>query len=1232
MELTTIALASYCRHTGRSRRKVAQLLKIMKLTALLLTAAMMQVSASGISQKLSFTLKDVPLEVAFQEIKRQTGCNFFYDYNNIKDARKVTTKVKNVSITEAMDEILKGQLLEYSIEEKTIVIRRKYLPPADNSESGTSAEITIPPGNVKGRVTDTTGNPIQGASVKLVPGNKGTTTDINGYFTIAGVEPGEYSLEISFVGYSSLRTKVSMTGSDDFFVNSLVLRLENKSLDIAVVMTGYTTIDKRLSASSVTSVKGSELERRDLFSVDNMLQGKVAGLNININSATPGAAPKVRLRGTSTLVGNREPVWVVDGVIVESPVRLETQQINSLDDVNLLSSSIIGVNPNDIDRIDILKDASATALYGVQGGNGVIVITTKRGRFNQSPTVSYSTSFRLGLKPQYKHFNLMNSQERVAISKEINERSLTYRFKPSRIGFEGAYLDYVDGLINFDQFNEQVKYFEALNTDWFGILFRNALDHSHNVSFNGGGQNSNYYASLGYGSQRGSAAFTQNERFTGLVKFNTQVNKNLVIGLKLSGAYNKGEYPYKIDPFSYAFNTSRAIPFQSPEGIRYRYANINNPGLADAIQANRSLFAEFNIMDELEGSRQNTIVRSWDVTADIDWKFLRHFRYRSVLGVATSQSTNTAYAVEGTSYVAQNYREYYALGIDIPDDRKANIEMPRGGEFTETSTARNTYTIRNSIEYSRTAGDHFVQGTLGTEFRHNGYDISKTFRLGYLPDRGMSFYNPDRNEYPKYYNDIALGRFSPLTLSNKINRLASVYAILIYSFKNRYTFNFNLRNDGSNRFGRKISEQFLPTFSGAFRWIISEEKFLQNSKKVDLLALRLSYGYNGNVPETESPRLILSQPTIGTISGIDQSTVVAYANPWLRWEQTRTFNAGIEFSLFDGKLSGDVDGYYKRGKDLIASMSVSSVNGINSYALNQASIENYGIEGMLKFEFIRKKNWGWSMVLVSGRNFSKILEAKYQKPAEVAGINGYLNGTIVMPGIDPNSMYSFMFQGINSNGLPTFKDLFYSSYNMKRPEMTEYFNNILVNSGSRLPQFDGSFSSSLRYKQWSFLSSFIVKLGYVKRLEKLYKANGMIPAPHENSSSLLVRRWRMPGDEMYTVIPRLTDERVTVTANEAAVNSGHTPYYIGAYLYDLYNNSDIMVVNASHVRFSSAAIQYSIRADKSRKKFFSSATIRLQGNDLFVLANKNFNGQDPETINGTLPRLPSFSLSADITF
>lgn len=1232
MDFSTIALASVSRQDRRKRKETAQLLKIMKLTALLLTVAMMQVSANGFSQKLSFTLKDVSLEKAIQEIKKQSGYHFFYDYNSIRDAHPVTVRLKNATVAEALEAVLKGQMLEYSIEEKTIVVRKKPAGDGANTVNISIPEVIKPPRNVSGRIIDTAGSAIQGASVKLLPGNKGTSTDVNGYFNITGVDPGEYNLEVSFVGYSSIIIGVSVTDNQNVSLGSLVLRAVNTSLEAAVVMTGYTTIDKRLSASAVTTIKGADLERRDLFSVDNMLQGKVPGLNININSATPGAAPKVRLRGTSTLVGNREPVWVVDGVIVESPVKLESQQINSLDDINLLSSSIIGVNPNDIDRIDILKDASATALYGVQGANGVIVITTKRGRFNQAPTVSYSTNLRIGVRPKYRDFDLMNSQQRVEVSKEIAERSLTYRFKPSRLGYEGAYLDYVDGLINFDQFNEQVKSFEAMNTDWFGLLFRNALDHSHNVSFNGGGQNSNYYASLGYGSQRGSAVFTNNERFTGLVKFSTQVNKNLVIGLKLSGAYNKGEYPYKIDPFSYAFNTSRAIPFAAADGSRYRYANVNNPGLADAVQANRSLFAEFNVMDELECSRQNTTVRTWDVTADIDWKFLRHFRFRSVMGVATSQSTNTAYADEHTSYVAQNYREYYAVGLELPSDRKVNIEMPRGGEFAETSTSRNTYTIRNSVDYSRDLGDHFVQATVGTEFRHNGYDISKTFRLGYLPDRGMSFYNPDRNEFPKYYDDLAQGRFSPLTLSNKIDRLASIYGILIYSFKNRYTFNFNLRNDGSNRFGREISEQFLPTFSGAFRWMISEEKFFEKSKWIDLLTLRVSYGYNGNVPDTESPRLILSQPTIDNVSGIDQSTVAAYANPWLRWEQTRTFNAGIEFSLFDGRLSGEVDGYYKRGKDLIASMSVSPVNGINSYALNQASVENYGIEGMLKFDLIRKRDWMWSMILVSGRNFSKILNANYQKPAEVTGINGYLNGTVVQPGIDPNTMYSFIFQGINSNGMPEFKDLFYSSYNMKRPEMAEYFNNILVNSGSRIPKFDGSLSSSLRYKNWSFITSFIVKLGYAKRLERLYKLNGMIPAPHENSSSQLVRRWRFPGDELSTVIPKLTDERVTVTANEAAVNSGHTPYFIGSYLYDLYNNSDIRVVNASHVRVSSAALQYTIRDIKKGKKFFSNATLRFQGNDIFVFANKRFNGQDPETINGTLPRLPSFSLSADITF
>lgn len=1206
----------YCKSLSY-KGSLKKMLLLMKMTAALMLIVSLHVSAAGFSQKIDLAGNNLPLGQVFKTITRQTGYEFLYNPRDIK-GHVVSINVKGSLFTDVLTICLKNTGLRYVLDEKTILIG-----PAEKTETIPDI-LLLPPVAfiVRGRVLNNTDEPLAGAAVQLKGTNKGTLTDNKGDFHLT-IPDSSGILEISYVGYikKEIRAKSYVT-----------VRLEPRTTAINdVVITGYSTVDKRLSASAVTTINGSDLERKDLFSVDNMLQGKVPGLNINMNSGTPGAAPKIRLRGTSTLIGNREPVWVVDGVIVEPPVKLESQQINSLDDINLLSSSIIGVNPNDIDRIDILKDASATALYGVKGGNGVIVITTKRGRYNQAPSVSYSTNLRVGLKPSYDNFKLMNSKDRVDVSKEITGRALTYRFQPSRIGYEGAYLDYIDRKISFDEFNEKAKYFGKINTDWFDILFRNSMDQSHNVSFNGGGQNANYYASLGYARQNGVALFTNNERFTGLLKFNSQLNRNLIIGVKFSGAFNAGEYPYKMDPFEYAYNTSRALPFSSEDGTRFKYANVNNPALVAEIQANRNLFAEFNVMDELEHSRQKTDVRTWDATVDIDWKFLKNFRYRGVMGIATSQTRGNSYADEFTSYVAQNYREYYSQTATIPPERKIFVEMPRGGEYIENNTFRNTYTIRNSIEYTRTLNHHFFQLTAGTEIRHNAYDISKIFRLGYLPERGMTFYNPERTEYPKYYNDVATGRFNPLALSNKIERQTSLYGILIYSLKNRYTFNFNIRNDGSNRFGTDISDRFLPTFSGAFRWMASDEKFFGNSNWVNLLALRLSYGYNGNVPETESPRMILSQPSIDPISGTDQSTVVKYANPLLRWEKTSTVNAGLEFSLFDNRLSGEADAYYKRGTDLIASISIAPSNGINSYALNQASVENYGIEAILKYDAIRQKDWNWSLNVVFGRNYSKVLKANYEKSPELVGINGYLSGNTIQAGVNPNDMYSFIFRGLDNMGPPTFKDLFYASYDRKRPEITTYFNTILENSGSRVPLFDGSFGSNIRYKRFTFYASFIVKLGYVKRMEKFFKANGMIPAPHENTSSELVNRWRQPGDESNTSIPKITDERVTIIANTAA-NSDQTPYFIASYLYDIYNNSDIRTVNASHVRLSAAALQYKLPVMWGKRKLANSAIVRLQGNDLFVLANRNFNGQDPETVNGTLPRLPSFSLSLDITF
>lgn len=1011
-----------------------------------------------------------------------------------------------------------------------------------------------------------------------------------------------------------------------------------------VVISGYVTLAQRHSAAAVTTIKGNSLERTDLFTADKLLQGKVPGLNITFNNTLPGAAPKIRLRGTTTLLGNREPVWVIDGIITDPPVKLSASEINSLDNVNLLSTAAIGLNPQDIERIDVLKDAVATALYGVNGGNGVIVVTTKKGTFNRPPKVTFSQFTNILFKPSYHRFNLMNGPQRMALSKEIMDKNLTFVNAAFPVGsFEYAYQAYKAQRITPEAFATQEQFYKTVNTDWFNLLFDNGVNQSTNVSVSGGSARNAYYLSLGYGSQQGPAIFTNAKRYSGMVHMDSRLRPGLQVGIKLSGSLNKGMYPYQVDPFQYAYKTSRNLPFTINNQRQY-YSAVDF--LPQGIKTED--LALFNIMTELEKSRTHMEVSSYDVTANADWRFLKKFQLHGLYGFAASRSQNASYAEEETYYVANRYRFSIARSVPLTDSLKQGVIFPRGGGYRQTNNNRRAYTIRHSLEFADTVGPHFIQVMAGSEIRENRYDIAKQFIAGYYPDSGKVSHIPPADEYPSYSAFYALGNAAPLENYYKRYRQLSWYGMLIYTFKDRYTINLHAREDGSNSFAGSNGNPSLLTWSAAFRWGLSDEPWFPGGKNRSLLALRLSYGSNNGIPENVSPGNTTNQPVRDPISGEEQVSIASFAPPALRWEKTRTLNAGIDFSFFNNRLSGTVEVYRKQSADLLAQVDVSEVNGINTFTLNRAGMVNYGYEAGLQGSLLQNKNWNWVLGVNLSFNYTRIRQSNYTDPGNINDYQHYLDGDIIKSGTNPNTLYAFQFTGLDQKGLPTFHGLFDRDYSVQ-PTIPAYYANVFVPVGHRLPVVDGSVTTSLRYKRWRIAAVFLVKLGYRQRLTNLYGAGGYVPNAFENASAEIGQRWQQPGDEKHTNIPALSDQLwywvfdpVTSSNIQSAsvyptwiwpyIRSVSPLYLMSMQGWQLYNQSDVRTVNASHVRLSSLALQYTLYSDQRKKCLFSNLSAYIQGNDLLVIASRRFHGQDPELAPGSMPRLPSLTLGLDITF
>ena len=409
-------------------------------------------------------MKNATLKEVFKEITKVTGYEFVYSNNEVESVGKISLHVENKDLRDVLAECLKGTQLWYMIENQLVVVSPKLTNPKVVQDN----KSTI----VSGKVMDQDKNPLPGVTILLKGTTTGVVTNVDGVFfimvpdTTANVE-----FIISFVG---MKTKtVNLKNRPK--TGDWVITMEEDLLEMeeVVVTTGYQNLKKSQIAGSVSVVKAEKVKIGGVPSIENMLQGQITGMNVIINSGDPGASAKIRIRGTSSILGNRAPLWVLDGVILteDDMGEISTTDLNGDDAAYLVGNAISGINPNDIESITVLKDASATAIYGVQAANGVIVVTTKQGQTGP-PKLSYSGSYAINQRMAYSDLERMNATERLQLSKEIIEDNSYYSSMPVDYGYEGLYIDWLARKITYDEFAEGVQKLADMNTDWYDILFR----------------------------------------------------------------------------------------------------------------------------------------------------------------------------------------------------------------------------------------------------------------------------------------------------------------------------------------------------------------------------------------------------------------------------------------------------------------------------------------------------------------------------------------------------------------------------------------------------------------------------------------------------------------------------------------------------------------------------------------------------------------------------------------
>jgi len=1164
------------------------------------------------NKTITIQQSSISVSEAFKMVERQAGVSITYQSNVVNRKLRLHLSLYNATLERALNEICEQAELEYSLRDNYVLIRKKHEVHAERKVVDAQQSLPSQPSQevhyrtVKGVVVDDKEQPLVGVSVFVAGERKCVITDDSGNFVIR-VKEGQVKLMLTYIGMRS-RSVLVRVGSESM---GEIVMYEDASKVNEVVVTGYQQIDRRNLTSSVTSMSMDDLMIPGVSSLDQMLQGRIPDMIVTNESGEINSVPKIRIRGTSTLIGNREPLWVVDGVIVSDPVNLSADVLNDPDYINRIGNAISGLNPQDIDRLDVLKDAAATALYGTRAANGVIVITTKKGRVGK-PIVTYNFNGSYRRRPYYTDhkINLMNSKERTEISRELVSQHYEFPSDMTSIGYEDAIQKYYSGTYSEAEFEAQVAKYETQNTDWFKLLCHNSLSSDHSINISGGTDKIRYYTSLGYTNDDDVINNNENERYTVNSNLDFALSKTFQASLNINAYSNKRKYDQTDnDPIDYAYNTSRVIPAHNDDGTYYYYNKVSG-----------SNDYKFNILNELDNSSVKQNITSITATMNLRYHPIECLNLEGIFS-CTNSNTN----IEGwwgeKSWYASNLRD-----CEYGDVAPKTSLMPYGGELSENTTRNDSYMARLQANFNKYFGkrkQHNINMAIGSEIsstRYKGYSI---VNRGYYSDRGEKFVTSIPTTYTTYYEWLA--EDAQPTITDNLTNLLSVYGTLTYSYKNYFTLNSNARYDGSNKFGSRSNEKILPVWSVS-GLLDMKSVFDIKTKWLNNLNLKTSYGEQGNMIDGQTSEMVIEKGALNTYYNEMYSTVSAFANPYLKWEKTHSLNVGLETSLFNNRFMFLCEYYSKRTTNAFMSKDISDINGYTSYIVNSGTILNKGYNLSFTVVPISNSNVNW---ILSG-SFSKVINKMDAEPGvDTYSLSDYLNGDVVVKNKPVGTFYSYKFAGLDTeDGGPLFDDWGDRCAELIGLSKSATFNKVLVASGKRDPDISGSISNTFSYKSWRLGLLMNYSLGAKVRLFHIFSQSNSSSStsgkiyPEYNLNRALINRWKKPGDELHTNIPSIMSENdpnyykycghySSPTHYTGSQESYYTGVQIASDAWTMYDYSDIRVVSADYLRIANVSLTYELPRKYLSKYKFQRIAFTLSGSNLYSFCAKALRGQTP---------------------
>lgn len=1170
--------------------------KRFQLLAVFLVCRSLAFSYSQEQRKISIQEPAISVVKAFDMIKQQSQIAIMYQDEIIDKKLKFVLNLKEVSLNEALSSLCAKAGLEFVIRDKYVLITRAKGAENLGRISPSNAQ-QVQSRYARGIVVNAQGEPLPGASVKVESTGFSLSTDSRGSFIAHIPADKNVFLIITFVGMEPKRIAVK-AGTANELLGNVKMELKQHVVE-ELVITGYQQINRRKLTGSVTTVTMDELKIPGVTDLNRMLEGKIPDMVVWSNSSDVNATPRLRIRGTSTIIGNREPLWVVDGIIVTDPVNLSPDDLNDPDYVNRIGNAISGLNPQDIERLDVLKDAAATALYGTRAANGVIVVTTKRGRVGK-PVISYGTQLTGRQRPRYtdKRVNLMNSQERVQFSQDLISKQFIYPLDMPLVGYEAALSNLYSGALNETQFQSEVAKLSTRNTDWFDILTHDSFSQDHALSISGGTDVTRYYISAGYTNQNDVVKDAFNKRYTVSSNLDLTLSDRLSLQFNIKGNMNKRRFPQNsINPINYAYNTSRSIPAYHEDGSRAFYKRpVATIG-----------YLNFNILNELDNSFQEIDGNGTTATANALFKATNWLKINAVFSGGIMNSKQEGYWGDQSFYVSNLRLSEFG---QLPP---VNSTLPYGGELSQTNTNSKNYTARLQANIDKAFGNrkhHQLNVVLGTEANATQYESLSAIERGYYLDRGRKFVTDIPATFTNYTNWVLQNR--PMIQDNRKN-LLSVYSTAAYSYKDYFTLNANARFDGSNQFGDRSNERLLPVWSVSA--IANLKNMLDSQHRLsflDDLSLKASYGQQGNMLDNQSPVLTLKRGSYSAYYNEPLSTIDQFANPNLRWEKTHSTNVGLNAVFLSGRLMLETEYYKKRTVGAFINKPISDVNGYTSYTVNSGIINNSGYNINLTTVPVKNDNFRWMF----SASYSKIKNTMETAPGQnTYQLQDFLNGTAVVADQPVETFYSYRFSGLSPiDGGPLFDDWEDRQSELVGLGQYDTFTRVLEPSGVRMPTATGSINNTFSYKSFRFNVGLVYGLGAKTRLFRLLGDLQSGYSSERNFNRDLLDAWQKPGDEYLTNIPSLMSTSSPgynyYTRHWSSGGSDNIANF-GNNAWEMYDFSNVRVVSANFLRINNVSLTYEFPKELLAPYKLSRLALTLGATNLHTFAHKRLRGQMP---------------------